>query len=335
MILGVVAATLLVSCSSGDKDTSADETTTIPNFRTTTTTEPPDKAVAELCPKVDPYVQLLGTLRVATASGTLTVADFRKATDQAKQAAIDANASLDLLVKATTEHATPDPGSGSTTTTAPADAPSPKEAVQARLNALVRAQAEAAAEVAPAKDDTLVRAGSPALQAAALNLQLASQQIYSHAGCMGRDEPGAEAIQNVVTGIQADLKNAGLYDGPVNGLYTPQTLESVLALQHSGNLPETGFLDFGGHDLLRTRLAEAQAPRSIEVTVFQQVMARANYYQGPIDGVWSTEVDQALQALQADNRQETTGAVDPGVLLALPAALANAPAQPTTTTTVP
>ena len=57
------------------------------------------------------------------------------------------------------------------------------------------------------------------------------------------------------------------------------------------------------------------------------------HYSGPIDGIWSPEVEEALKALQTELGVEPTGVIDAETLRAFEAALIAAGNPPPTTTT--
>jgi peptidoglycan hydrolase-like protein with peptidoglycan-binding domain len=52
-----------------------------------------------------------------------------------------------------------------------------------------------------------------------------------------------DAIASYTTALQTDLTTAGFLDSPVDGIYGPDTVAAVEALQTANDLPTTGFVD--------------------------------------------------------------------------------------------
>ena len=61
----------------------------------------------------------------------------------------------------------------------------------------------------------------------------------------------------------------------------------------------------------------------------QQTLKLAGYWDGPVDGQWSDELSQALEAMQEDLGVEPTGTVDAATIAAFEEALATARETPT------
>ena len=80
---------------------------------------------------------------------------------------------------------------------------------------------------------------------AAFALQIVWLQLLADAGCF-TDEQQAEALEQVTaytTTLQTELQLVGYYDGAIDGIYGPATVEGVKRLQADSGLPETGFVD--------------------------------------------------------------------------------------------
>ena len=76
-------------------------------------------------------------------------------------------------------------------------------------------------------------------------VEVAWLRLFADAGCF-TDEEQATAVTRVAdyTGrAERDLATAGYYDGPVDGVYGPTTVDAVKALQTESDLPATGFVD--------------------------------------------------------------------------------------------
>ena len=173
---------------------------------------------------------------------------------------------------------------------------------------------------------------------AAFALQIAWLRLLYDAGCL-TDEQQAEAVEQVTaytTTLQTELQQVGYYDGPIDGIYGPATVDAVKRLQADSDLPETGFVDRATAEALDELLAELDlqtaAADLTHTAAVQTVLTLAGFWQGPIDGVWTDELTAALQEFQSALGVEPTGAVDPATLAALQQALAELQAPPPTTT---
>jgi uncharacterized surface protein with fasciclin (FAS1) repeats len=76
---------------------------------------------------------------------------------------------------------------------------------------------------------------------------------------------------------------------------------------------------------------------SAQVAALQGILTATGHYGGPIDGVWSLEVEEALKDFQTELGVPATGVVDAATLRAFEAALAEAgvPPPPPPTTAAP
>ena len=200
-------------------------------------------------------------------------------------------------------------------------------------------------------EDDLARAGegitaaTPLAEAtaeynsAAFALQIAWLRLFDDAGCL-TDEQQAEAVEQVAaytTTLQTELQQVGYYDGPIDGIYGPATVDAVKRLQADSDLPETGFVDGATAAALDDLLAELDlqtaAADLTHTAAVQTVLTLTGFWHGPIDGVWTDELTAALQEFQVALGVEPTGAVDAATLAAFQQALAEPQAAPTPTTT--
>ena len=174
---------------------------------------------------------------------------------------------------------------------------------------------------------------------AAFALQIAWLRLLYDAGCL-TDEQQAQAVEQVTaytTAVQTELQQVGYYEGPIDGIYGPATVDAVKRLQADSGLPETGFLDKATAEALDELLAElglqtAAADLTYTASV-QTVLTLTGFWQGPIDGVWTDELTAALQEFQIALGVEPTGIVDAATLAAFQQALAALQAAPTPTST--
>ena len=174
---------------------------------------------------------------------------------------------------------------------------------------------------------------------AAFALQVAWLRLFYDAGCL-TDERQAEAVEQVAaytTALQIELQRVGYYDGPIDGIYGPLTVDGVKRLQADSGLPETGFVDRATAEALDELLAELDlqtaAADLTHTAAVQTILTLTGFWQGPIDGVWTDELTAALQEFQIALGVEPTGVVDAATLAAFQQARAELEASPTPTTT--
>ena len=166
---------------------------------------------------------------------------------------------------------------------------------------------------------------------AAFALQIAWLRLFYDAGCL-TDEQQAEAVEQVTaytTTLQTELQQVGYYDGPIDGIYGPLTVDAVKRLQADSDLPETGFVDKATAEALDEQLAaldlQSAAADLTHTASVQTVLTLTGFWQGPIDGVWTDDLTEALQEFQFALGVEPTGVVDAATLAAFQQALAEPP----------
>jgi murein L,D-transpeptidase YcbB/YkuD len=177
------------------------------------------------------------------------------------------------------------------------------------------------------------------VNAAAFALQVASLRLFADAGCLN-DEQAAQAVDAVVnytTALQTSLETAGYLDGEVDGIYGPETVAAVEALQSDNGLPVTGLVDRATATALQAAVeaagGEAANLAIAHTAALQSILTAAGYWTGPIDGQWTDALTAALQSFQTDLGVPATGVVDAATLAAARQALADLTAPPETTTT--
>ncbi len=192
-----------------------------------------------------------------------------------------------------------------------------------------------AAAIEGVDDSTPLADADVAITSAAYALEVNWIVLLLEAGCVEDEGSAIEQIRSIVAATQTDLTTAGYYTGPVDGVYGPATADAVEALQAANDLPETGYLD----PLSQEALAEELEGRaSAQVSAIQGVLAAFGFYNGPIDGQWTPEVEAALKAFQAELGVPQTGVVDDATLRAFQDRLAEASIaldNSTSTTTAP
>jgi len=270
--------------------------------------------------------------RDAVTAAAAEVDAARAALAQAEQELIDAEAALAVAAASASTVPTPSttPATATTTTIVP---PATINRVQLAEDDLARA-AQGITDATPLTEATLQ------YNSAALALQIAWVRLLSEAGCLDDDQQvhAVELVTAYTTTLQKELNQVGYYDGPVDGIYGPQTVDAVKRLQADSGLPQTGFVDIATARALDEKLAavgqHAAAAQSTHTTAVQTTLTLAGFWTGNIDGVWTDELTAALQAFQSKLGVEPTGVVDAATLAAFELGLVELtrPPDPTTTT---
>ena len=342
--LFAVALILGVAACGDDDGEEADATTT-------TTTPPPsqeelDAAVAEaratFCAATEEYVVALDRYGRLLTDAEPTVGDVRASGDDITAgredvlAAADAydeavQAAEEAAAAAAEEAAAAAAEDTSTSATEPPTTTTfPPLASDERKDAVETAEGVFNDTLSGVDDSTPLAQATVDVTSAAFQLQVAWGLLFADAGCI--DDPDATRVQvaTLVSALQTDLTEAGFYTGEIDGIYGPETLDAVRQLQAANGLPVTGLPDGPTLQALQETLANQE---STSIAGLQGLLAGLGYYTGPIDGVWSTELDDALKAFQTASGEEPTGVLNPETLAAIQAALAEIAAGGTTTTT--
>lgn len=227
--------------------------------------------------------------------------------------------------------------SGGTTSPTPTSAASsssagPNEAV----TRVQQAEAEFATAQRGITDATPLRQASQQFNAAAVALEMAWLQLYAEAGCLtdAQQAKAQEAVHDYTIALQQQLSDAGYYKGAVDGVYGPETVAAIEALQKAHGLPVTGTMDKASEAALQSDLAAAggaTAQATVASTAaVQQTLKLAGYWDGPVDGQWTPALTDALKKFQTDLGVPATGTVDAATIAALEHAIATQP-SPTAT----
>ena len=146
--------------------------------------------------------------------------------------------------------------------------------------------------------------------------------LFVDGGC-ATDEQVAnadKALGTYVLSLQQDLADAGYYKGEIDGIYGPQTTQAVADLQKANGLPETGKIDKATAEALQGDLVEKGVEEAGEELVttaaVQQTLKLLGFWDGPIDGVWSDELTDAVKDVQKELGVEETGEIDAETLAA-------------------
>ena len=253
------------------------------------------------------------------------VADTRKGVATAQQELAAAQAAL-VTAQASASGTTPSAAPPSKT---PSPSPTP-----AGVTRVQEAEAELAAAQAGVTDQTPLAQAAEQFNAAAVALEMAWLQLIGDSGCLSdaQQDQAAKAVSSYTTTVQQALADAGYYQGKVDGIYGPQTVAAVQALQKANGLPQTGTLDKATEKALRSELAAkggaAAQQQTASTAAVQQTLKLAGYWDGPVDGQWTDALTDALEELQKDLGVKVTGTVDAATIAALEKAIAERGASP-------
>ena len=259
---------------------------------------------------VEPREDALGGVEAAVAAQEALVV--------AEQELIDAQAAL----------AAAEAGPSGTPAAVEAEEPTAAPlAPAATVDRVERAEAEFADAEAAITDETPLGAASEIFNSAAVALELSWIRLLIDAGCATDEQKqqAAAAVSAYTTALQQDLADAGYYQGAVDGIYGPETVAAVQALQEANGLPVTGTVDRATAAALQAELVAlggAAAQESVASTAaVQQTLKLIGFWDGPVDGTWTPELTEAVQELQIALGVEPTGVVDAATIAAFEKAM--------------
>ena len=263
---------------------------------------------------------------VSTAATAVTKAQTDVAGAQKELA--DAQAALATAQATASSGATSSTTSSTTTTLVPPGS----------IDRVKQAEADLATTSQAITDSTPLVQATVAYHSAAFALEVAWLKLIADAGCL-TDQQHAQAVTavtNYTAALQTQLHKAGYDTGPIDGVYGPQTVAAVKQLQTDSGLPTTGVVDRATALALDTKAAAASqqstAPSTSQTAAIQTILRLTGYWSGPIDGIWTQELTDALKQFQTALGVEPTGAVDAATLAAFQQAVENAKNPPPTTT---
>jgi uncharacterized surface protein with fasciclin (FAS1) repeats len=266
-----------------------------------------EEAQAQFCSDVEEYVNALDTYGGLFDDLEVTVGDVRSAADNLEPAREAVRESATIFQ----ESVEADPGS----------AVSIELLESESITAVQEAEENFDAAVGGVNDRTTVADAGVQVSTAAYGLQVAWVRLFADAGCIEDEAEATEWVSGYVSALQTDLATVGLYEGRIDGIYGPLTVEAVTTLQEQAGLEETGLPDPATQRALAELLGQRE---SASIAALQGILTATGHYTGPVDGVWSDAVEEALMALQTDLGVPATGVVDAATLRAFEAALAAA-----------
>jgi peptidoglycan hydrolase-like protein with peptidoglycan-binding domain len=296
------------------------------------TAPPVAAAQSTFCSDLGNAIQVLDRYATVFQQDAVTVGDLQTAATAltATRDKLQSSATQlgDAITAANRASAVKDGATSTTTTVLQTQSP------QDHLTVITTAEKQLQQTTTGIGASTPVRTAAVELQAAAFGLEQAYVSLFVDAGCLAQDAAAARAVNAYVKGLQQDLTSAGFYTGPVDGLYGPQTVAAVKALQKASGLPETGVVDPATEKALGDALTKKGVQQALNVAALQGVLTATGHYQGPIDGKWTTELEQALKDYQQSQQLPVTGTVDAATLAAL-LSLGHPSSSPSTTAASP
>jgi peptidoglycan hydrolase-like protein with peptidoglycan-binding domain len=267
--------------------------------------------------------------------GAQAASDAQAALVSAEEELAEAKAALDAATAGTSAAPVETPTGESTS--APLAPPASVERVE-------QAEHEYASAQGAVTDQTPLADASEQFNGAAVALEFAWLNLFADAGCIpDEQQQAAAAVSAYTVAAQQDLADAGYYPGAIDGVYGPETVGAVEALQYANGLPVTGTIDKATADALQSELAAlagASAQDSVATTAaVQQTLKLVGFWDGPVDGVWTPELTGAVIAFQTELGVQPTGTVDAATVNAFKEAIADlqqpgSTATPTPTPTV-
>jgi peptidoglycan hydrolase-like protein with peptidoglycan-binding domain len=334
----LVAALALAGCGGSDADTAlsrAEAQVTAKERALATAEAEAEAASAEFCGASKTYISALDRYGDVLNSTAPTVGDVRDAGADLAEPQGDADRAAEQAVAAREEYQTakqeltearaaldevrsnadpPSSSAGATKSPSPATLPPPPPTES--VDRVKQAEAELDSAQEGVTDQTpLVQAGQQ-FNAAAVALEMSWLRLYADAGCLADDEQdrAADAAADYTLALQHSLSEAGYYQGAVDGIYGPETVDAVETLQQAHGLPVTGTMDRASAAALESELRAkggAAAEEAVAATAaVQQTLKLAGFWDGPVDGSWTPELTEALKSFQTELGVAPTGTVD-------------------------
>ena len=252
-------------------------------------------------------------------AGAEAAVEAKQSVTDAKQELAEAEAALAELK---------DTGSAAPSTPAGTTSPTPL-APTATVNRVKQAEQEFSSTQKGIGDETPLSQAAQQFNAAVVALEMSWLRLFADAGCLTDEQQVAAetAVRDYTTALQLSLLDAGYYNGEVDGVYGPTTVDAIEAVQEAHGLPTTGTVDKATAAALQGDLAAkggAIAQEAVASTAaVQQTLKIAGFWDGPTDGEWTPELTQALEDFQTELGVEPTGTVDAATIAAFEVAIAD------------
>ena len=162
-------------------------------------------------------------------SGAEAAVDAHQAVFDAEQELADAKAALKEVKNP-----------GSADSSSPSESSSPKPLVPAAtVSRVEQAETELSAVQRGISEDTPLAEASQQFNAAVVALEMSWLRLFSDAGCLDdeQQQEAEAAVRDYTEALQQSLLDAGYYEGEVDGVYGPATVDAVESLQKAHELP--------------------------------------------------------------------------------------------------
>ena len=347
----VALAVVLVACGDGDGDsavTRAEAKVTSKEKALSEAQSEAAEAAAAFCGDSKSYIVALDRYGDVLSTTAPTVGDVNEAGADLAEPSDDATKAAEAAVEAQEQLAEAEreleeartaleeiqPSSGRPDTPSATDSESPTSPPPMPPTETVDRvkQAEVQFESAQAgiSDQTPLVQASQQFNAAAVALEMSWLRLYNDAGCLTKEQQkqAEAAVSDYTRTLQEALSEAGYYQGEVDGVYGPETVDAVEALQESHGLPVTGTLDKATAAALESDLQAkggvAAEAATASTAAVQQTLKLAGFWDGPIDGDWTPELTDALKSFQTELGVDPTGTVDAATVAAFEQAIEDA-----------
>jgi peptidoglycan hydrolase-like protein with peptidoglycan-binding domain len=132
--------------------------------------------------------------------------------------------------------------------------------------------------------------------------------------------------------MQAELKEAGFYDGEITGIYDAATENAIRAAQEAGGIAVDGAYGPQTHAVVVRVIAggsakadDSQTPapeKSQHIVQVQNELYYLSYYTGAIDGIYGAKTEDAVKRFQRASGLTVDGRIGPATDAALSQAVA-------------
>lgn len=131
--------------------------------------------------------------------------------------------------------------------------------------------------------------------------------------------------------VQDRLRQAGVFTGASDGVWGPDSQSALQQYQQTHGLQVTGQLNQATATMLGVTMndmlavgapppppAPVQGPLSpASISRLQARLAQLGYYRGGVDGVWGSEMENALTRFQQASGNQVTGRLNPQTVTAM------------------
>ena len=101
------------------------------------------------------------------------------------------------------------------------------------VDRIKQAEADLSTATKGVTDETTLKDATLQVNAAAYTLEVAWLQLFAEAGCLSDEQlqQAVTAVTEYTTALQTALQTVGYYDGKIDGVYGPSTVDAVEELQ--------------------------------------------------------------------------------------------------------